>query len=213
MIHTGHKILPLLGVYQMIKQTRIYVLNCRHIHNSTSRPTLTRFDFVSFAAVTFCFCCLLSNGVARIFFGGGATRTFSVISPGGRPHSVGGGGSSRNFPSSQLPDQIQWGGGSSRQFSRCKSITFPRFRNIFGTFSGHLRITRRLWTLTEIQTHFPALLTPSNHVTTSIHSRKKHLTKVWGGAWPPWPPPGYATASESSRCGERYYVLQQHYFN
>ena len=59
MIHTGHNILPLLGVYQMIKQTRIYVLNCRHIHNSTSRPTLTRFDFVSFAAVTFCFCCLL----------------------------------------------------------------------------------------------------------------------------------------------------------
>ena len=36
------------------------------------------------------------NGVARIFFGGGQ---FSVIS-GGRPDSVGGGGSSRNFPGS-----------------------------------------------------------------------------------------------------------------
>ena len=43
----------------MIKQTRIYVLNCWRIHNSTGRPTVTRFDFVSFAAVTFCFCCLL----------------------------------------------------------------------------------------------------------------------------------------------------------
>ena len=38
------------------------------------------------------------NGVARIFFWGGQPGTFSVISPGSRPHSVGGGGSSRNFP-------------------------------------------------------------------------------------------------------------------
>ena len=49
----------------------------------------------------------------------------------------------------------------------------------FFTFSGHLRITRRLWTLAEIQAHFPCLLTHSNHVTTSIHSGKKHLPKVW----------------------------------
>ena len=29
----------------------------------------------------------------------------------GRPDSVGGGGSSRNFPGSPLAGQIQWGGG------------------------------------------------------------------------------------------------------
>ena len=81
------------------------------------------------------------------------------------------------------------GGGSSRNFSRCKSIAFPQFRHILGTFSGHRRVTRRLRTLTQIQAHFPGLLTHSNHVTTSIHSRKINLTKVWGGAWPPWPPP------------------------
>ena len=40
----------------------------------------------------------------------------------------------------------------------------------------------------KIQGHFPCLLTHSNHVTTSIHSGKKHLPKVWGGPWPPWPP-------------------------
>ena len=38
------------------------------------------------------------NGVARIFVWGGPPGTFCVISPGSRPHSVGGGGSSRNFP-------------------------------------------------------------------------------------------------------------------
>ena len=61
-------------------------------------------------------------------------------------------------------------------------------RDIFGTFSSHLRIIRRLWKLAEIQGHFPCLLTHSNHVTTSIHSGEKHLPKVWGGAWPPCPP-------------------------
>ena len=60
---------------------------------------------------------------------------------------------------------------------------------MFGTFLGRLRIIRRLWTLADIQGHFPCLLTHSNHVTTSIHSGKKHLPKVWGGGMAPWPPP------------------------
>ena len=103
------------------------------------------------------------------FFLGGPPGTFSVISPGA--------------------DRIQWGGGVVADiFPVNKSITFPRFRDIVGTFSGHRPITLRLWTLTEIQAHFPDLLTHSNHVTTSIHSTKKHLTKVWGGGMAPWPP-------------------------
>ena len=70
-----------------------------------------------------------------------------------------------------------------------------------GTFLGHRQVTRRLLTLTQIQAHFPGLLTHSNHLTTSIHSRKKHFTKVWGGGpWPPWPPPGYAT--DFGKCNE-----------
>ena len=72
----------------------------------------------------------------------------------------------RSRPLDQLPDQIKWGGGVVPDiFPVNRSITFPRFSDIFATFSGHLRITRRLWTLTEIQAHFPALLTHSNHVT------------------------------------------------
>ena len=63
-----------------------------------------------------------------------------------------------------------------------------RIRHILGTFSGHRQVTRRLLTLTQIQAHFPGLLTDSNHVTTSIHSRKKHLPKVWGGAMAPLAP-------------------------
>ena len=132
-----------------------------------------------------------NNGVARIFFWGGHPVHFRHLSW-SRPYSVGGGGSSRNVPCSQLPDRIQWGGGGgvvAEIFPLNKSITFPRFRDIFGTFSGHLRIIRRLWTLAEIQGHFPCLLAHSNHVTTSIHSGKKTFTKSLGGPWPPWPPP------------------------
>ena len=121
-----------------------------------------------------------TNGVARIFVWGVATRYIFRHLSGSRPHSVGGGVVADIFPAS-------------------KSITFTRFLGIlgaFGTISGHLRIARRLWTLTEIQAHFPGLLTHSNHVTTSIHSRKKHLPKVWGGHGPPGPP-GYATGLNS----------------
>ena len=108
---------------------------------------------------------------------GGPPGTFSVISPGA--------------------DRIQWGGGSSvaevfpvvtEFFPVNKSITFPRFRDILATFSGHR-------TLTEIQGHFPRLLTNSNHVTKLIHSGKKHLTKVWGSHGP-LAPPGYATVAK-----------------
>ena len=42
--------------------------------------------------------------------------------------------------------------------------------------------------LTKIMGDFAGLPTLSKNVTTSIHWRQKHLTKVWG-AWPPcWPP-------------------------
>ena len=144
-----------------------------------------------------------TNGVARIFFLGGPPGTFSSPLRGSRPHSVGGG-----VVAEILPDRIQWGGGSSGNFRDLnyrigfsgggvvaeifpvnKSITFPRFRDILGTFSAHLRIIHRLWALAEIQGHFPCLLTHSNRVTTSIHSGKKNLLKLWGGPWPPGPPP------------------------
>ena len=52
----------------------------------------------------------------------------------------------------------------------------------------------------KIQGHFPCLLTHSNHVTTSIHSAKKHLPKVWG-AMAPLAPPGYATACTFENLG------------
>ena len=93
-----------------------------------------------------------------------------------------------HFPSFPVADHIQWGGGSSIIFFGNRSIAHSLDSGIFFTFSGHLQITRRLCTLAQIQGHFPGLLTRSKHVTTSIHSRKKHLQKVWGGPWPPWPP-------------------------
>ena len=124
-----------------------------------------------------------ANGVAMIFVWGG--------------HPV-------HFPSSlREPTAFSGGGVVADIFPASKSITFPRFLGIFGTFhtfSGHLRIARRLWTLTEIQAHFPGLLTHSNHVTTSIHSRKKHLPKVWGGHGP-LAPPGYATGNSHKTIG------------
>ena len=45
-----------------------------------------------------------------------------------------------------------------------------------GNFLGHFRVTSRL---------------------PEINCRKKHLPKVWGGPWPPWPPPGYATDTDA----------------
>ena len=80
------------------------------------------------------------------------------------------------------------GGGSSRHFPGNRSIAFPRCRDIFFTFSGHLQVTRRLWTLTQIQGHFPGLLTfkPPNNINSF---QKKTFTKSLGGMAPLTPPP------------------------
>ena len=158
----------------------------------------------------------ISNGVARIFFGGGPPGTFS--SPIREPTAFSGGGGvvAEIFRDLNYRIGFSGGGGVVAEIFRDLnyrvgfsgggggvvadifpvngSITFPRFLDIVGTFSGHLRIIRRLWTLAGIQAHFPCLLTHSSHVTTSIHSGKKNLPKVWGGHGPPGPPPGYATA-------------------
>ena len=74
-----------------------------------------------------------------------------------------------------------------------KSITFPRFRDIFGR-GLHFRATCGSPAVYGHSRKFrhtsPGLLTHSNHVTTSIHCKKKHFAKVWGAHGPP----GYATA-------------------
>ena len=94
------------------------------------------------------------------------------------------GGSSRNFPRSQLPDWIQWGGGGVAEiFPVNKSLTFPRFRDIFLAFSGHLRIIRRLWTLPENSgtLHMSAYtFKPRNNINSF---RKTTFTKSLGGPW------------------------------
>ena len=117
---------------------------------------------------------------------------------GGRPDSVGGGGSSRNFSGSavSLADSVG-GGGSSRNF-RPSPITISQPHSVgggeweiflgflltggqdqsnylnSGNFFLHFRVTSRL---------------------TEINCRKITFTKsLGGGPWPPWPPPGYATA-------------------
>ena len=98
------------------------------------------------------------NGVARIFVWGGGTRYIFR-------HSVGG-GVAEMFRDLNSRIRFSGGGGVVAEFFYVdKSITFPRFRDM---------------------AHFPGLLTHSNHVTTSINSRKKHLPKVWGarGATP-----------------------------
>ena len=126
---------------------------------------------------------------------GGATRYIFRHLSGSRPHSVGG-VVAKCFRDLSYRIRFGGGGGSSKQtfFPLANQSHSPRFLGIFGTsgtFSGHLRIARRLWTLTEIQAHFTGLLTHSNHVTTSIHSRKKHLTRIWGAmaAMAPLAPP------------------------
>ena len=69
-----------------------------------------------------------------------------------------------------------------------KSLTFPRFRDIFGAFSSRLRIIRRLWTLAENSGTLPMsayTFKPRNNINSF---RKKTFTKSLGGPWPPWPP-------------------------
>ena len=183
----------------------------------------------------------LANGVAVIFFLGGATRYIFGTSPGADRiqwgggavvaeifrdlyyyrigfsggggvvaeifrdlyyyrigFSGGGGVVAEIFRDLYYRIGFSGGGGSSRNFSRQQinhinhiPSTPGHFWYIFGPLADHPPF---MDTLAEIQGLFPCLLTHSNHVTTSIHSGKKHLQKVWGGPWPPCPPPGYATA-------------------
>ena len=132
---------------------------------------------------------------------GTARRHFPRSSSRGQPNRIGyrqrrsqdfflGGGATRYIFVTPLREPTAFSGGGvvTEIFPVSKSITFPRFRDIFGTFSGHLRIVRRFMDIAEIQGRFPCLLTHSNHVTTSIHSGKKTFNKSLGGPWPPWPP-------------------------
>ena len=71
-------------------------------------------------------CVGVANGVARIFvWGGGAPGTFSLISP----FSV--------ISITGSDYQIQWGGVVAEIVPVDKSITFPRFRDIFGPPADH----------------------------------------------------------------------------
>ena len=101
------------------------------------------------------------NGVARILVWGGATRYIFRHLPGRRPDSVGGGVVAEIFP--LAPGR-----------RKSNSISTENFFYISGPPG---EITRHLWTLTR-----------SNNVTTINSLEKKHLPKVWGGPWPPWPP-------------------------
>ena len=87
-----------------------------------------------------------------------------------RPHSVGGGVVAAIFPPAAGTDQSD-----------------------SGTFSGHLEITRHLWTLTQITGDLAGMLAHSKNVTTSIHCTKETFNNSLGGHGPPGPP-GYATA-------------------
>ena len=68
---------------------------------------------------------------------------------------------------------------------RSRSLKSPSFANIVFTFSPDLDLFRNSLQKKIICCIF-----------SEIHCTKKHLQKVWGGPWPPWPPPGYATDSE-----------------
>ena len=126
---------------------------------------------------------LAGNGVARIFvWGGGHPVHFSSSLREPTAFSGGGGVVAEIFSHSRLPDRIQWGGGSSRDFSRSQINHIPsvpgNFWSIFGPPANHPPFMDTHGN----SGHFPRLLTHTNHVATSIHSGKKHLTKVWGAA-------------------------------
>ena len=142
------------------------------------------------------------------FFLGGATRYIFVTSPGADRIQWGGGGSSRNFPWSQLPDRIQWGGvvaeifrdlsyrigfsggeGSIRNFSRWQIKHIPsipgHFLYIFGppaALSPFMDTHGNSGTLPMSAYTF----NPRNNINSFP---KKTFTKSLGGPWPPWPPP------------------------
>ena len=69
-------------------------------------------------------------------------------------------------------DSVGGGGGVVADiFPVNKSISLPRFPDIFGTFSDHPPF------MDTHGTHFPRMLTHSNHVTTSINSGKNICQK------------------------------------
>ena len=119
-----------------------------------------------------------SNGVARIFFGGGPPGTFS--SPFREPTAFsGGGGGVVAEIFRDLNYQIAFsegGGGSSRNFSRYTIFgppaDHPPFMDTRGN-SGTLPMSAYTFK-------------PCNNINSF---RKKHFTKSLGGPWPPWPPP------------------------
>ena len=115
------------------------------------------------------------------FFFGGATRYIFVTSPGA--------------------DRIQWGGVVAEIFRDLnyrigfgggggvadvnKSITFPRFRDIFGPPADHqpfMDTRGNSGTLPMSACTFK----PRNNINSF---RIKTFTKSLGGPWPPWPPP------------------------
>ena len=82
------------------------------------------------------------------FFGGGHPVNFCHLS-GSRPHSVGG-VVAQIFRHLNYRIGFSGGGGVVAEIVPVNaSLTFPRFRDIFGAFSGHLPVIRRLWTLAE----------------------------------------------------------------
>ena len=98
----------------------------------------------------------------------------------------GGGGSSRFFFASPItisqPHSV--GGGSGRIFWVTGSQDQSNYLNS-GHFFGHFRVTSRL---------------------PKINCRKKTFNKSLGGG--PWPPPGYATVSHTSRLPIFWHFLR-----
>ena len=122
------------------------------------------------------------NGVARIFFGGGP-----IFRDLRRPTRFGGGGVvAEIFRDRRKPGKFSGGGGSSTNlWASPITINQPHSVGFFFVFvtggqdqSNYLNSGHFFWT-------FPRL--------PEIYCRKKTFTKSLGGAWPPWPPPGYAT--------------------
>ena len=91
--------------------------------------------------------------------------TFSVIS-GSRPDSVGGGGSSRNFPGSRERTRFSGGGGVV-----AKKIPVPR--------GGHQSNSLNSGTFFYISGQ------PQRNNINSL--QKKPIYQKFGGPWPPWP--------------------------
>ena len=128
------------------------------------------------------------NGVARIFVWGGPPGTFSVISP-GADRIQWGGVVAEIFRDLNYRVEFSGGGGVVAEiFPVNKSITFHRFRDILGTFWGHLRITRRLWKTHENSGTLPRsayTFKPRNNINSV---RKKTFTKSLGGGMAPLAP-------------------------